>query len=178
MSTVGTRWYTITEAAPIIGVSTDTVRRRVKRGQLESRQVRTQHGPTWEICIGDVLEESVPVAEGTQGAAYGAEGGSQDRSQAMATWAASLLGPIAAELGEARQSMERQAETIRDQAETIGRQGAELERATSTVVALGDELAAIDASRRRASRLLIAGAVLLACLAVVAGAFAAMAWLP
>ncbi len=168
------RWYTIAEAAPILGVSVDTVRRRVKRGQLESRQVRTQHGPTWEICIGDVLEEPVRVAEGTQGAAYGAEGGSQDRSQAMATWAASLLGPIAAELGEARQSMERQAEMIRDQAETIGRQGAELEAEREHGKFFHAELEGARAERdagesvrRRTSRRLWIALAVVATLAIV-----------
>ena len=50
MSTVGTRWYTLAEAAPVLGVSVDTVRRRLKWGQIEGRQVQTQHGPTWEVC--------------------------------------------------------------------------------------------------------------------------------
>jgi len=99
----------------------------------------------------------------------------EDRLQAMATWAASLLAPIAAELGEARETIVSQANDLADLRERVGRQGAELERATSTVVALGDELAATEASRRRDARLLIAGAVLFACLALVAGA---MAWLP
>jgi len=89
-----------------------------------------------------------------------------------------VLAPIVAELAGTRQAGEAKDVLIRDQAETIGRQGAELERATSTVVALGDELAATEASRRRDMRLLIAAAVLFACLALVAGAFAAMAWLP
>jgi excisionase family DNA binding protein len=51
VSTVGTRWYTLAEAAPVLGVSVDTVRRRLKRGEIEARQVHTQHGPTWEVCL-------------------------------------------------------------------------------------------------------------------------------
>ena len=58
VSTVGTRWYTIAEAAPVLGVSVDTVRRRLKRGELEARQVHTQHGPTWEVCLGIASTES------------------------------------------------------------------------------------------------------------------------
>ena len=52
-----------------------------------------------------------------------------------------------------------QVERLETQAETIGRQGAELERAMSTVVGLG-ALAAAESSRRRdPRRLLIALAV-------------------
>ncbi len=72
----------------------------------------------------------------------------------------------------------RQAEMIREAAERLGRQGAELERATSTVVVLGDEFAAAEATRRRDMRLLVAAAALLACLALMDGAFAVTAgWL-
>ena len=148
MSTVGTRWYTIAEAAPLLGVSVDTVRRRVKRGQLESRQVRTQHGPTWEVCLGTLQGEPAPAAEGTEGAAQAAE----DRSQAMAVWAATLLAPLAAELGEARQTIERQAETI-------GRQGAELDQARGT---LGELQARYDQALAWGRRLVAAVVVLVA----------------
>ena len=163
MGTVGMRWYTIAEAAPILGVSVDTVRRRVKRGQLEARQVRTQHGPTWEVCLGTLQGELAPAAEGTEGAAQGAE----DRSQAMAAWAATLLGPLAAELGEARQTIERQAETI-------GRQGAELEAGRAEVTRVTTELAAAEMSRRRDTRRLRIGLAVAGALAVAAGT--APAW--
>ena len=47
-------WVTLAEAAPILGVSVDTVRRRLKRGDVQARLVHTQHGPTWEVCLGNV----------------------------------------------------------------------------------------------------------------------------
>jgi excisionase family DNA binding protein len=71
VSTVGTRWYTIAEAAPVLGVSVDTVRRRLKRGELEARQVHTQHGPTWEVCLGIASTEH---QDAVQGSANGAQG--------------------------------------------------------------------------------------------------------
>jgi hypothetical protein len=74
VDTVGTRWYTLAEAAPVLGVSVDTVRRRLKRGQIEGRQVHTQHGPTWEVSLGDVSTERQEAAEG---AAQGAQGGTE-----------------------------------------------------------------------------------------------------
>ncbi len=145
--------------------------------------MRTQHGPTWEVCIGDVLEEPVPVAEGTQGTAYGAAEGSYERSQAMAVWTASLLAPIAAELGAARQPMARQAETIRGQAEMIGSlteqvdgRERELDRPSAEIAALSGQLADAEVSRRRYVG--IANALVIVLAVVVALAFAATAWLP
>ncbi len=78
MSTVGTRWYTIAEAAPILGVSVDTVRRRVKRGQLEARQVHTQHGPTWEVCLGTVSTEHQDADRRPANGAHGHAGGNAE----------------------------------------------------------------------------------------------------
>jgi hypothetical protein len=175
VSTVGTRWYTLAEAAPILGVSVDTVRRRVKRGQVEARQVHTQHGPTWEVFLGSAPTDA--QADAYAGADYPAQGhaeGAEDRSQVMATWAASLLAPIAAELGEARQTIERQAGVVADLRETLGRQGAELERAASTVVALNDQLEATERTRRRVTRLLAIAVAVLAALLVLM--LAAPAW--
>ena len=179
MSTVGTRWYTLAEAAPILGVSVDTVRRRVKRGQLEARRVHTQHGPTWEVFLGSVPTDAQADAYApVEGAAQGADG-VQDRSQAMATWAASLLVPIAAELGEARQTIERQAAQLVGKEQEIGvireergRLTAELERAASAVAALDDE---VTAHRRRVRAVASIAAVSVALGLVVAGV-AASGW--
>jgi hypothetical protein len=35
-----------------LGVSVDTIRRRVRRGELQARQVPTQHGPAWRVSLG------------------------------------------------------------------------------------------------------------------------------
>lgn len=45
-------WLSIPEAATALGCSTDTVRRRLKRGEFESRQVPTRHGLAWQLRIG------------------------------------------------------------------------------------------------------------------------------
>ncbi len=174
MGTVGTRWYTLAEAAPILGVSVDTVRRRLKRGEFEARQVRTQHGPTWEVCLGSLQGASAPAAEG---AAQGAHGADEDRSQALATWAASLLVPIAAELSEARKTIERQAGEVADLREERGRLTAELEAERATNNAYKSRLEAAEVSRRRVANRHLTLA--LAVLAVVATpALAALAVAP
>jgi hypothetical protein len=45
-------WLSLTEAALELGLSAKTVRRRVRAGELLSRQVATQHGPAYEVWVG------------------------------------------------------------------------------------------------------------------------------
>src|SRR5690349_15461017 len=47
-------WVTIAEAAKHLGLSPDRVRRRLKAGEFEARQVATRYGPTWEIRLRDL----------------------------------------------------------------------------------------------------------------------------
>ena len=83
------------------------------------------------------------------------------RAEAMAAYTRSLLEPITA-------ALERSQGEVAELRERVGRQGAELERATSTVVALGDELATAETFRRRNSRrLAITLAVVATTLALV-----------
>jgi excisionase family DNA binding protein len=65
-------WFTINEAAALLGVSTTTVRRALKRGEFESRQVSSSHGPTWLIWL-----------ERPTGAAAEASSAEQTESPAM-----------------------------------------------------------------------------------------------
>ena len=45
-------WMTLAEAATYLSVSTDTIRRRLKRGELEAQQVPTPYGPAWRVRVG------------------------------------------------------------------------------------------------------------------------------
>ena len=61
-------WLTLADAAPQLGCSVDTLRRRVKRGEIEARQVRMRHGPTWQVRLESLPKvDDVPraVADGT-----------------------------------------------------------------------------------------------------------------
>jgi excisionase family DNA binding protein len=58
-------WLTIAEAAAALGVSVDTVRRRLKRGELQAQQMPTERGPVWRVAI-DAMH-SVPSTPGTNG---------------------------------------------------------------------------------------------------------------
>jgi excisionase family DNA binding protein len=55
---------TIAEAASQLGCSVDTIRRRIRRGELDAQQVPTQHGPAWRIMLG-MLPGTVPTVVGS-----------------------------------------------------------------------------------------------------------------
>jgi excisionase family DNA binding protein len=60
-----TSWLTIAEAAAALGVSVDTVRRRLKRRELQAEQVETERGPVWRVAVESV--PSVPSTPGSNG---------------------------------------------------------------------------------------------------------------
>lgn len=53
-------WVTLSEAAQYWGLSVDTVRRRVKRGELDARRVATKHGPAYQVRL-----DSLPTVAST-----------------------------------------------------------------------------------------------------------------
>jgi excisionase family DNA binding protein len=56
---------TLAQAAARLGVSTDTVRRRIKRGELSAKQVESKFGPAWMV----LLSPASPPGNGVHGAA-------------------------------------------------------------------------------------------------------------
>jgi excisionase family DNA binding protein len=68
----GDGWLTLTETATLLGLSVDTVRRRVKRGELEARMVPTPHGAAWRVrppSAPTLGATAVPTVDATPGAA-------------------------------------------------------------------------------------------------------------
>jgi excisionase family DNA binding protein len=59
---------TIAEAAAHLGVSSDTVRRRIRRGDLSAMQVHTPNGPAWRVLLG-ALPSAVPTLDGAHSSA-------------------------------------------------------------------------------------------------------------
>jgi excisionase family DNA binding protein len=59
---------TIAEAAAQLGVSSDTVRRRIRRGDLNAVQVHTPNGPAWRVLLG-TLPSAMPTLDGTHSSA-------------------------------------------------------------------------------------------------------------
>ena len=43
-------WLTLREAASQMGRSVVTLRRAIRKGSVQARQVRGKHGPTWEVA--------------------------------------------------------------------------------------------------------------------------------
>ena len=61
MQATETTWLPIAEAARQLGVSVDTARRRVKRGELVAERRQTAQGFTWWVCLAGA-EMGMPTA--------------------------------------------------------------------------------------------------------------------
>src|SRR5687767_5659623 len=64
-------WVTIAEAAKRLRVSSDRVRRRLKAGEFEARQVASRYGPTWEIHLHNLTQRDSSSPRVTPTAAPG-----------------------------------------------------------------------------------------------------------
>ena len=47
----GGTWATLAEAASALNCSVDTIRRRIRRGELPAVQDAGRHGPTWRVLL-------------------------------------------------------------------------------------------------------------------------------
>ncbi len=45
-------WLTLADASARLGISVDTLRRRIKRGEVEHRLEPTAHGPAYRVSLG------------------------------------------------------------------------------------------------------------------------------
>src|SRR3954462_14331310 len=60
---IGT-WATLAEAASVLGCSVDTVRRRIRRGELHAMQDAGRHGPTWRVLL-STMPSTLPTVGST-----------------------------------------------------------------------------------------------------------------
>jgi hypothetical protein len=44
-------WLPLPEAATQLGLSVQTLRRRIKAKRISARQLTTPHGPAWQVCL-------------------------------------------------------------------------------------------------------------------------------
>ena len=65
------RWGSVSDAAQAFGVSVDTIRRRMKRGELDTRREQTPQGFRWLIRLLD--EESLAPAQNAPGSTLTAD---------------------------------------------------------------------------------------------------------
>ena len=52
-------WVGLAQASQALKLSITTIRRQIKRGEVEARQVNTQHGPVWQVRITTDDQEGV-----------------------------------------------------------------------------------------------------------------------
>jgi len=168
---------TVAEAAAILGISPATVRRKLKAGELTGERVIRPQGSAFVVLLPRDASAAPDDASDTRHDSWRVErsNASPDSAQgaqetALAAWVVTLMAPLAEANRRQLETLERQAEQLAVLREERGRQSAELERATSAVVALHDEL---TAHRRRVGLLSLALAVL--CALAVAGALAVAA---
>src|SRR5215213_9013440 len=57
-------WATLAEAASLLNCSVDTVRRRIRRGELHATQDAGRHGPTWRVLL-SATPSTVPTVGST-----------------------------------------------------------------------------------------------------------------
>jgi Helix-turn-helix domain len=131
---------TIEQAAALLGLSTSTVRRRIRAGLLRVEEVRRPQGVMRLVYLPDDVDPAVTqVSEVTGVAATAPVTGSHE---AMIAYTQALLDPLVA-------ALERSQATVKEQAETIG----ELRATLSTLTAPESPLAASGAAQSSATAL-------------------------
>src|SRR3712207_2953808 len=90
MEQVAAEGLTLADAAARLGVSTDTVRRRIKRGELSARQVPTKFGPAWEVLLGAAPGGLLPPGSSLPGSAPGGGSSLHDSAPVPAQGVAEL----------------------------------------------------------------------------------------
>jgi excisionase family DNA binding protein len=111
---------TVSEAAGILGVSTQTVRRMLRRGQLEGERVHRAQGSAYVVRLPVPAEAGDTDATATQQPApHMSRANATDQpapAEAMVsliqTTIATVLGPLVGQLDAQRQTIERQADAI------------------------------------------------------------------
>jgi excisionase family DNA binding protein len=122
---------TVAEAAELLGVNVVTIRRMIKRGQLEAERVHRPQGSAYLVMLpghgagdGTLTEQPAQDMSRTDGAATPAP--AEAMVSLIQTTIATVLGPLVGQVDAQRQTIERQAAQLVSQAETIGELRAEL----------------------------------------------------
>jgi hypothetical protein len=115
--------YSLQDAAAVLGVSVNTLRKRIKSGQVRAERTERPQGYVWLVYLDGLQPPDQSVVDPpTQEAPSRLQQppAALAQAEAMAAYTRSLLEPLVA-------LVENQEVIIRDQAETIGRQAAEIE---------------------------------------------------
>jgi excisionase family DNA binding protein len=132
---------TVAEAAAILGVNVVTIRRMIKRGQLEAERVHRPQGSAYLVALpghgaGDETSTEQPAQDMSR-TQRTATPPAEAMVSLIQTTIATVLGPLVAELAASRQTNERQADRVAELERENGRLAAELvaERAKSSLTA-------------------------------------------
>jgi len=132
--------YSLQDAASIIGVSLNTLRKRIASGQVNAERVQRPQGHVWRVYLDRPhpatlhadQDATLHAAAPSNRVQHPATPG-MVQAEAMAAYTRSILVPLV-------ESLERAQVRIGELENLNGRQSAELERAASTVIALSSEL--------------------------------------
>jgi hypothetical protein len=141
--TAATALFTVEQAAAILGLSVTTVKRRIRAGLLRAEEAHRPQGTVWLVYLDAAATgatEERPSAASVAATAPTTPPAAEAIVSLIQTTIATVPGPLVGQLDAQRQTLERQAGRVAELERENGRQSAELERATSTVVALSDEL--------------------------------------
>src|SRR5918996_3048842 len=118
-------WVSMTQAASCLGVSVDTIRRRLHRGELQGKQKPISQGFAWLIEIPDEVIEARRCKDSNQPGARSEATESQGCTQADATPDATQQGQsedsshLAAILAAENALLRELVETYRDQLQVL-----------------------------------------------------------
>lgn len=117
----GQRWAPLADVAAAYGVSIDTVRRRMKRGELEARRQQTPQGFKWLALMPDVDESDTPeIAPNNSGPPQPAETSPPGAAvQVIERDREELIETLRHELALRNREVARLHEVIATQAKTI-----------------------------------------------------------
>jgi hypothetical protein len=123
---------TVEQAAAILGVSPSTVHRRIRSDALKSEQAERPQGKVWLIHLPPgttVASADLPQPTGAEATAPTGGISTTPAAEAMVsliqTTIGTVLAPLVAELGSCRQTIERQADELKELARERGRFAAE-----------------------------------------------------
>src|SRR5215212_8514759 len=115
---------TVAEGAAALGVNVVTIRRMIKRGQLEAERVHRPQGSAYLVTLpldrtGDATSTGQPAQDISRTNGTGQPAPAEAMVSLIRTTIATVPGPLVGELAATRQAGEQKDVIIREQAEAI-----------------------------------------------------------
>jgi hypothetical protein len=131
--------YSLQDAAVLLGVSVNTLRQRIRAGQVQAERVQRPQGYVWQVYVETLQPPDSPGSDPPIQEAPSRLQQPQQLAQAdaLATLIQATLTPIIAplvgELAASRQALERQAGELRELEREVGRVSALLDSARAQI---------------------------------------------